>query len=244
MQRFASTDDRSAEALLSLFSDMNLSASRDLATYTGYYEIKGTNGGFLTLDTTDTRLISDDHQVIYLRRIVVAYSADGKKVQCHSIKEGDSFDGGLLVVPDMNLSIQFVRSYIEGTIVQIFGKVGDTELVGSTRFNPVPLSTFVGRYKFRSGKPKEWKDKEVLTILPKDDLSLAVKFEDKGALSAVDSFTYNPAMYVMTFRQNESSECILMLGTAGANGLACSITVKNLDTDELTKAGLAETLPT
>lgn len=110
----------------------------------------------------------------------------------------------------------------DGRLVSFTGTIGSTDVNGETYFNQVPLSAFVGDYY------DVQTSRQVLSI--RDNLTLLFDFSIFSPVPEeprqVYSYSYVPARFVLTFSGEPGSQpgkFTLMLGTAGKNGLACSI---------------------
>jgi hypothetical protein len=185
-----------------------------LVPFTGYYPMDIQAGAFLSIDTTENRSMSPVSPLNY-SSVEISVSMDGKTSKTYHFDFQTQFDGSKLIIPGV-LELTFTREYDNGILTKFSGTIGGTAVTGSTRFNPVPLDSFIGEYfEVVSGQPKN-----VLTI--NSDTDIQFDF-GTGTLSPVTSYSYNPAMYVLTFTGEDSTAYTLMLGTTGAMGLACSI---------------------
>jgi hypothetical protein len=193
-----------------------------LVPFTGYYSMNVAPGAFLSIDTIEERSTSPgqstDHEAT---SIAINVSMDGKSATTYPFGNGVTFDGVTLTIPG-HLSLDFSREYSDSHLVAFAGTIGDLKVEGETYFNQVPLSAFVGDYY------DVQTSRLVLSI--KDDLALFFDFSlfsaAPGEPQQVSSYAYVPAMFVLTFSGEPSSESrkfTVMLGTASKNGLACSI---------------------
>ncbi|MFT6501997.1 MAG: hypothetical protein ACJASQ_002122 [Crocinitomicaceae bacterium] len=188
--------------------------SQKLVPYTGFYKI-GTGGAFLSIDTTINRTVSNSAPEN--AEITFSYSSDGKSTVTYTFDSGCSFDGGVLDVPGV-INLTFLRGYSEGTLTTFTGKINGAQVSGSTPFNPVKIKNFVGKYyDFIDDIPFL-----ALSITSENDIQFSYG-TDK--MHTVSTYSYNPAMYLLTFESIEpnAKKYILMLGTAGKLGLACSV---------------------
>lgn len=201
--------------------------------YIGYYCLDIASGAFLTIDSNEQYTLLHDSinsskMVNTIVTNTVSISLDGKNVKSFLFGEDVQFDGKTLVIEKENLSVDLVRNFQDGKLIELSGIINGTSVKGYTYFNPVPLNVFLGDYKetITPFKP-------VLSI--SKDLFLHIDLGN-NALTTINSFSYNSAMYVVTFSAEEK-EYILMLGTAGKMGLACSIGVNG-------KSNFVVTIPT
>lgn len=190
-----------------------------LVPFTGYYSMSIAPGAFLSIDTTD---VPSSTQPIFpvptSPTITVSVSMDGKTSSTYPFTGSASFDGSTLHIPDGKIKLQLTRNYDDGRLVSFTGTIDSKTVNGSTYYNPVPLSAFVGDY-FDADTGKQ-----ALSI--KSDSSIMFDFSifsGGGKLQQVESHTYTPAMFVLAFTGSDGTKFILMLGTAGKSGLACSI---------------------
>ncbi|HEX4411262.1 MAG TPA: hypothetical protein VH206_21025 [Xanthobacteraceae bacterium] len=187
-----------------------------LVPFTGYYAMHVAPGAFLSIDTTEV-------QSPEATNIVINVSMDGKSLHgSYPFSAGGAFDGAKLHIPG-KLTLHFSRQYSNGRLATFSGAVGSTHVSGETYFNPVPLSAFVGDYYDATTNKKALSLKSDTEIL--FDFSVLSK-NPSGQLQAVISYSYVPAMFVLTFTGGSSDgpgKFMLMLGTGAAFGLACSI---------------------
>jgi hypothetical protein len=179
---------------------------------------------FLSIDTIEQRSISPGQPPSPIQaatNISISVSMDGSSVTTYPFGDGATFDGVSLNIPGQ-LTLEFSREYRDGHLVSFSGTIKGVDVRGQTYFNQVPLSAFVGDYYDAQTS------RLVLSI--KDNLELLFDFSmfsgTSGELQQVHSYGYMPAMFVLTFGSESSSEprkFTLMLGTVGKNGLACSI---------------------
>lgn len=190
-----------------------MSDATKLARFTGYYSMDAAPGAFLSIDTTETPLIIDPiTPPEFVLSITVNVSLDGKSCTSYPFAGSAQFDGMVLVIPDADLVIDLVRNYKDGQLAQFGGRIGTKAVSGYTYYNPVPLSAFVGDYFLPTGQP-------VLSISEGQGILFDYSvFSGGGQLAPVNSYTYTPAMFVLGF-----NDFVVMLGTAGAAGLACGI---------------------
>jgi hypothetical protein len=200
-----------------------------LAPFTGYYAMTGAAGvapgAFLSIDTTEEYVVAAGIQKT--TTIVVNVSMDGKSLfASYPVGAGAAFDGKTLTVPG-KLTLHFSRHYKDGQLVTFSGTIGDVDVNGGTYFNPAPLSAFVGDYFWAS---KEHPTPVQVLSLGSDTEILfdfsAFSENPTGQLKAVTSYSYVPAMFVLTFNNvfhSQPDKFMLMLGTASKFGLACSI---------------------
>jgi len=190
-----------------------------LVPFTGYYSMNAAPGAFLSIDTTDDYVIAAGNQKT--TTISINVSMNGKSIETYSFADGATFDGRTLKVPG-KLSLEFTRQYKDGHLVAFSGTIGSKNVNGETSFNPVPLSAFIGDYYDLLTSTK------VLTI--KSDTDIQFDFsalsDPSGELQRLSGYSYVPAMFVLSFSGPAGAQppkFMLMLGTAGALGLACSI---------------------
>jgi hypothetical protein len=187
----------------------------ELVPFTGYYSMDVAPGAFLSIDTNWHYSSSPLFPLNY-DSVEISVSLDGKTSQIHPFDFNTSFDGKTLSIPGV-LSLVFTRGYQDGVLTTFSGTIGNVPVTGSTRFNPVPLSAFAGTYI----EVDPLNLKTVLSVTPESQ----IKFDFGTGLQEVGCFTYNPAMYVLMFTGTDQNNHVLMLGTAGHSGLACSIQV-------------------
>lgn len=190
-----------------------------LAAFTGYYSIRGAAGvapgAFVSIDTTEQHSPKATN-------ILINVSMNGTSLfASYPFGEGDTFDGRTLNIPG-KLTLHFTRQYKDGELVTFAGTIGGVDVNGGTYFNPAPLSAFIGDYydPATTKKALSISDTEILF-----DFSSLSK-SPSGRLTAVSNYSYVPGMFVLTFSGPPGSEppkFMLMLGTAGALGLACSV---------------------
>ncbi len=192
-----------------------------LVPFTGYYSMTAASGvapgAFVSIDTTE-------QQSPKATNIVINVSMDGKSIfASYPFSQGDSFDGRTLNIPSGKLTLDFTRHYKDGQLATFSGTIGGVNVSGGTYFNPVALSAFIGDYFDPATGKKALSIKSDTEIL--FDFS-ALSKNPSGRLKAVIGYSYVPAMFVLTFSGGSGSEpgkFMLMLGTAGKLGLACSI---------------------
>jgi hypothetical protein len=201
-----------------------------LVPFTGYYSMDVAPGAFLSIDTVEERSISRTQPVAIQKSttIAVSVSMGGKSANVYSFDDGATFDGVTLTIPGQ-LTLHFTRGYRDGHLASFAGQIGNVDVKGETYFNQVPLSAFVGDYHdVQTSK---------LALSIKNDLAVLFDFSLFSGASEeprqVYSYRYVPAMFVLTFSgeptshgggpTSQPSKFTLMLGTAGKNGLACSI---------------------
>ncbi|SHJ61134.1 Predicted secreted hydrolase [Reichenbachiella agariperforans] len=187
-------------------------ANPDLSSYTGYYILEGAEeGAFLTIDTNQTAGLSGDET-----GVTISYSMDGEKSVTDDFGPTYSFEFSTLTFPNGD-TLKFDRGFDNGVLTSVSGKLAGTNVIGSNAFNPVSLQNFAGDY-YLSGGPNDGD-----LVLSVNSLGEVFYAFSSGKLSKVQKYTYNPAMYVLQFKSPEGTGYILMLGTGGALGLACSI---------------------
>ena len=188
-----------------------------LVPFTGYYSMNVAPGAFLSIDTVEERSISPIQETTI---ISINVSMDGKSATTYLFGGGATFDGVTLTIPE-KLTLKFTREYGDGHLVTFSGTIGGVKVNGETYYNPVPLSAFIGDYYDAQTSKLALSIKSESEIL--FDYSI---FSAPGKLQQVNSYSYVPAMFVLTFGGKSSSKpasFTLMLGTAGKSGLACSI---------------------
>ena len=191
-----------------------------LAQFTGYYSMDVAPGAFLSIDTVETVASTGATST---PAITVNVSMDGKSSASYAFDGKAQFDGENLTIPDGNITLKFSRGYANGELASFQGTIGDKAIkaTGSTYYNPVPLSAFIGDYYDVITRNKVLSIKGATSIL----FDFSIFSGSSGTLQAVDSYSYTPAMFVLTFSGSGPSptKFVLMLGTAAASGLACSI---------------------
>jgi hypothetical protein len=188
-----------------------------LVPFTGYYSMNVAPGAFLSIDTLEERSISPVQETT---TISINVSMDGKSATTYLFGDGATFDGVRLNIPG-KLTLVFTRKYRNGHLVTFSGEIGGVNVKGQTYYNQVPLSAFIGDYYDVQTSKIALSIKSETEIL--FDYSI---FSTPGKLLLVNSYKYVPAMFVLTFSGESSSEpatFTLMLGTASKSGLACSI---------------------
>lgn len=149
--------------------------------------------------------------------VSIGVSLDGETSMVFALGGEASFTGTTLTIAasvpgttpaNPEMSFTFTRESVAGSnsLVSLTGNIGtDTNITGSTYFNPVPLNAF-------GGVPMTNAQGENLTITSDYEISL------DGTV--VNSFIYVPAMYILG---SAAALCELSLGTNGANGNACIV---------------------
>lgn len=213
----------SVQAALSGILTANSNDLQALMSFTGYYGLSTAENAFLSIDTSEiyVNIPVPPNQVISFRipTVTVNVSLDGTTAASYPFDENASFDGTTLKI-GTELDITLTRGYKNGALAALSGTVTtdgtSTSITASTYFNPVSLPVFVGNYK------------EVTThdvILTVADAS--IEFDFGTGIENVAVFSYNPSMYVLEFVNGSGASLknyTLMLGTSGAQGLACFIT--------------------
>lgn len=207
------------ESVEEAFGGNAASGISKIVPYSGYYSMDLAQGAFLSIDTNCYRVVLGERSSVEYVRVLISISLDGTTSTEHTFDANVSFDGGVLDIPGV-LTLTFARTYLEGVLVTFTGTIGSAEVNGFTRYNPVPLSSFVGDYVWVEGLPPS---SPALSIGSDSDIIF------KG--QRVTYYSYDPSMYVLMF-DRESKQEVLMMGTAGAMGLACSA-----------EGGLAVTIP-
>ncbi|HEX3467893.1 MAG TPA: hypothetical protein VHT05_07445 [Candidatus Elarobacter sp.] len=195
-----------------------------LVPFTGYYALNVAPGAFLSIDTIEERSMSSGQSASagqVATNISINVSMDGGSVTTHPFGDGATFDGVTLNVPGQ-LTLEFSREYSDGHLASFTGTIDGVDVRGETYFNQVPLSAFIGDYYDTQTS------RLVLSIKANSELlfDFAMFSGVPGELQRVQRYGYMPAMFVLTFASATGSEpraFTLMLGTAGKNGLACSI---------------------
>lgn len=198
-----------------------------LVPFTGYYAMNVAPGAFLSIDTTEAVSVAAGIQKT--TSVTVNVSMDGTSVTAYPFSDGATFDGATLIIPSGKLgklTLHLSREFSDGHLVKFSGTIGSTNVAGTSYFNPVPVSAFVGDYYYYDKKTA----KKVHALSIKSDTQILFDFSvfstPSGQLQQVNSFSYVPAMFVLTFNNTTHglpAKFMLMLGTAGAFGLACSI---------------------
>lgn len=208
-------------------------AAHPLFPYIGYYALTGEGlapGAFLAIGGLE-QYIGIGSTAPPTQTITLSASFDGTASATYA-----DFDctpqpgqGVTLVIrqagsPVMTLSLaRSTAPGLTGTCdgqVWLPGRAQPVAVAGTTRFNPVPLSCFQGRF------------------LRGDALMLQIEAVDgqpvvtyggpgAGAPTRIEAFDYVPDMYVLVFAQpsDPTAKVEIMLGTAGAQGLAAGITL-------------------
>ena len=227
LQVLTSLEKPTKEAVAKELSlDLSSDASA-LVPFTGYYSLNTSPGAFISIDTTQVYVSLFNPSWVF-NVVNLSISTDGTSAKSYKFDSTCSFDGTTLSIPSADLTLTLTRAYSDGVLTTFTGTLGSASVSGNTRFNPVPLSTFLGKYKLPPS------NSEVLTL--KEDV--AMQFNFGQGLKEVCVFSYVPSMYVLLFPDtaDSSKQCELMLGTAGSMGLACSIQSKNVN-------GMALTIP-
>jgi len=194
-----------------------------LVPFTGYYSMDVAPGAFLSIDTTEGRSVSPAQPTPPIQEtinIAINVSMDGKSCTSYSFSNGGNFDGVTLDIPG-RLTLEFSRQYRDGHLASFTGTIGGVSVKGESYFNQVPLSAFTGDYYDVETSRK------VLSIADSSVLfDFSIFANASGELQQVNHYSYLPAMFVLTFDgepEGGPAKLTLMLGTAGKNGLACSI---------------------
>ena len=188
-----------------------------LELFTGYYAMNSAPGAFLSIDTTETYVVPAIQQKT--TTITINVSLNGQSCATYAFDNGATFDGTTLNIPGV-LALSFTRAFANGNLASFAGTIGTTTVTGSTYFNPVPLSAFAGDYYDTATQNL------VLSVKKEAGFSFdyTIFSGSGGQLQQVNKFTYVPGMYVLEFADGaQPIPFILMLGTNGAHGLACSI---------------------
>lgn len=205
-----------------------------LVPFTGYYQMNVAPGAFLSIDTTVAVATQPPADSI---DVTISLSMDGATATTFTAADGIAFDGTTLTIPNL-VNLVFTRDYQAGRLVSFAGQVGGSTVTGSTYYNAVPLAAFVGNYfDVVTGKP-------VLAIAGPDDIRFDFAiFAGGGALQPVAGYRYNPGMFVLSFSGADGSAFTVMLGTAGAGGLAASIMTDTAQRYALSILSASPTLP-
>jgi hypothetical protein len=194
-----------------------------LVPFTGYYSMNVAPGAFLSIDTTEERSVFPVQPTLPIQETInvsINVSMDGKSCTSYSFNDGGTFDGVTLDIPG-RLTLEFSRQYKDGHLASFAGTIGGVTVNGESYFNQVPLSAFIGDYYDvqTSRKALSITDSSVL-------FDFSIFANTSGELHQVYTYSYVPAMFVLTFSGEPKAgpaKFTLMLGTAGKNGLACSI---------------------
>lgn len=183
-----------------------------LMPFAGYYSMSVGQGAFLVITALETYATDG-----YSLNVEVSISMNGEPPARYKEFE---FDGVELSIPG-TLSLEFTRTYDQGRLVVFTGQINGEEVSGSTYFNPVPLSAFLGSYKTvpTSARPAE----PALAILNGSGgptLAFNPGIFGDGDFQPVGEFMYDPSMYVLVFYLLDGSRYV-MLGTG--QGLVCGI---------------------
>lgn len=198
----------------------------ELVPFTGYYSMNANNaasGAFLSIDTTEENSMAAG--IPKITTIAINVSMDGKSVETYPFAGPATFDGRTLSIPG-KLTLDFTREYKDGHLAIFSGTIGGTDVNGETYFNPVALSAFIGDYYYYD---KSRNKKHPLSVRSGNEIWFDFSVFSKNAsgdLQLVNSYSYVPAMFVLRFSGRSGSDpqsFMLMLGTAGSFGLACSI---------------------
>jgi len=201
-----------------------------LVPFTGYYSMNVAPGAFLSIDTTEIHSSGTSDTT----NIDINVSMDGKHVVTYHFKpliDGATFDGRTLHIPggpaeQHKLHLDFAREYNDGHLVAFSGTIGSVNVNGESYYNPVPLSAFIGDYYYVDPKTGATTKVVSLTSEGKILFDFSVLSKPSGQLQPVDSYSYVPAMFVVSFAGisgSGPSSFMLMMGTASNYGLACSI---------------------
>ncbi|WP_428233131.1 hypothetical protein [Flavobacterium sp.] len=205
----------SIENAFEIFFNDNNDNIEELIPFTGYYSLDVASGSFVSIDTNEYYI--NKQKAIRPKRsqIIISVSLDGKTSDQYTFNNQMTFVNNVLTIPNV-LQLKFKRDFIDGKLVTFKGNIGENNVNGFTRFNPVRLSEFKGTYFNISSSITS------LTIVEKKEFT-EVNYNIDNTLIPIEFYSYNPAMYVLNFYAGkDNNSYTLMLGTFGSHGLACS----------------------
>lgn len=192
-----------------------------IMSYTGYYSMDAgtTTGAFLSIDTTEYYYKLSQNITVRVAAVSVTVSMDGTTSKTYPLDQSTTFIGTTLTIPNV-LKITLTRGYNNGILTTFSGQVNSVNVTGSTRFNPITLSTFNGNYTAVPAMKKVLSVNDSTTIPYKSTIA----FDFGAGLQEIRSYTFTPLMFVLMFTKPGSQDkYVLMMGTAGTAGLACFI---------------------
>lgn len=192
-----------------------------LRWYTGYYSLVGTGsetlpkGAFL-------QIISSGNQNSLFDITSIAISTDGTTVTTYT--SGFTVDNvhNQITIPGAG-SVTLSKNNNERAISSLQGTINSKTVAGVNYLSPAPLEILEGSYKNTAGK-------EILSIAQNPNHIAPVfniRFDSGNGLQAIEEYTYDPTMYLLTFMNSAQKKYVLMLGTGEGKGLACFIAAED-----------------
>jgi len=216
----AKVKDSTKEAAEQALSHFRSPHSESIVPFTGYYSMSAANGAFLSIDTTETYYKLTQKITISTSSVTVSVSMDGVSSKTYPLDSTTTFDGHTLTIPNV-LTITLTREYDQGRLVRFSGVVNKVNVTGYTLFNPIALSTFNGQYATPAAPAKKILSINDSATIP---FNSSVSFDSGSGLTQLKLYTFVPLMFVLTFNDPVSkASYLIMMGTAGAKGLACFI---------------------
>lgn len=184
-------------------------SGNQLAGYSGYYQIPSVSPlAFISIQAQYATISDALSLDLYL--VMISISLDGVTSKGYYFDPLTmTFEDNTLKMPGQ-IKLTFDRTYnaTTGSLVNITGSIGTTDITGSTLFNPVPLSAF-------GGVPMTNAQEDTLTVTNDNQVTY------NGTL--MDSIVYVPLMYILAYPITNSST-VMSFGTNGLKGNACIVT--------------------
>ncbi len=208
-------------------TSLNIREGATLSDFSGYYPIptKKHPKAFVSIQGVDLTLIPGIESTVpgaspgSLYRVLISVSVDGKTVESWYYDTGRqmTFDGRVLRMPKQGITLNIKRHYSPqaGTLFTMTGKIKQRDVQGSSMFNTIPLSTFAGTMKDKSGQHE-------LVISTTGD----VIFDGQ----VISNYEYVPTMYILVgplpgTTIGNKPPILLSLGYDGAAGKAAIVTM-------------------
>lgn len=220
----------SGVALQPQLSDFTLAVTGHdaLANFSGYYQIP-TDAHPLAFVSVQAQYVSLASKLtLDLYSVMISYSLDGVSSTgfLFDASKGMTFDATLntLMIPASSgqkpLVLTFNRAYNEqtGALVSVTGDIDGTSILGSTLFNPVPLSAFGGATMTNdSGDALTIHNDNSVTYASTTNVVTGSETETNTKTVTYNSLIYVPLMYIVA-APADAPKLVLSLGTDGLRG--------------------------